>query len=160
MTTPRNRAIYFAKQAFALMQMRGLSAGLIRLETEDGARWSFTHDESGFVVILKHAANHAHGGAVDAARTKTANAKPAPAEEPAPAAVLRNGAEVLARVALAERPGNLSAELVLCRLPDNDATPFVTWQRNTADGGLYWGHYFTEESEAREDFKARARGRT
>jgi hypothetical protein len=86
----------------------------------------------------------------------------AKAEErkPAPAAVLRNGAEVLARVALAERPGNLSAELVLCRLPDNDATPFVTWQRNTADGGLYWGHYFAEESEAREDFKARAHGRT
>lgn len=73
MTTPRNRAIYFAKQAFALMQMRGLSAGLIRLDTEDGARWSFTHDESGFVVILKHAADHAHGGAVDAARTREAN---------------------------------------------------------------------------------------
>lgn len=99
MTTPRNRAIYFAKQAFALMQMRGLSAGLIRLDTEDGARWSFTHDESGFVVILKHAADHAHGGAVDAARTRDANIArvkeemraarlaAAPAEEPAPAAV-------------------------------------------------------------------------
>lgn len=76
MTTPRNRAIYKAKQAFALMQMRGLSAGLIRLDTEDGARWSFTHDESGFVVILKHAADYRElWGAVDAARTKAANAK-------------------------------------------------------------------------------------
>lgn len=37
MTTPRNRAIYFAKQAFALMQMRGLSAGLIRLDTDGTA---------------------------------------------------------------------------------------------------------------------------
>lgn len=96
MTTPRDRAIYFAKQAFALMQMRGLSAGLIRLDTEDGARWSFTHDESGYIVILKHAANHAHGGAVDAKRTQLANIErmlsasrarreaAAKAEEPAP----------------------------------------------------------------------------
>lgn len=138
MTTPRNRAIYFAKQAFALMQMRGLSAGLIRLDTEDGARWSFTHDESGFVVILKHAADHAHGGAVDAARTKAANAKPAPAapaEEPAPvdpAAGLDMGVELItearpvriaggiAESGMAEEPKPAPAVITI------DATP--TWR--------------------------------
>lgn len=75
MTTPRNRAIYFAKQAFAHMSLNGRDSGLIRLDTEDGARWSFTHAESGFVVILKHAADYRErGGAVDAARTRDANA--------------------------------------------------------------------------------------
>lgn len=76
MTTPRNRAIYKAKQDFAIMRTHGRPGGLIRLDTEDGARWSFTDPDSGFVVILKHAADYRElGGAVDAARTKAANAK-------------------------------------------------------------------------------------
>lgn len=56
MTTPRSRAIYKAKQDFATMRTHGRPGGLIRLDTEDGARWSYTDSESGFVVILKHAA--------------------------------------------------------------------------------------------------------
>lgn len=134
MTTPRNRAIYFAKQAFALMQMRGLSAGLIRLDTEDGARWSFTHDESGFVVILKHAADHARGGAVDAARTKAANAKTAaPAEEPAPvdpAAGLDMGVELITearpvRIAGGIAESGMAEEPAPAAVRYIDATP--TW---------------------------------
>lgn len=74
MTTPRNRAIYKAKQDFAIMRTHGRPGGLIRLDTEDGARWSYTDSESGFVVILKHAADYRElGGAVDAARTRDAN---------------------------------------------------------------------------------------
>ena len=97
MTTPRNRAIYKAKQDFAIMRTHGRPGGLIRLDTEDGARWSYTDSESGFVVILKHAADYRElGGAVDAARTRDANVArvkeemraarlaAAPAEEPAP----------------------------------------------------------------------------
>ena len=98
MTTPRNRAIYKAKQDFATMRTHGRPGGLIRLDTEDGARWSYTDSESGFVVILKHAADYRElGGTVDAARTRDANVArikeetrapglaAAPAEEPKPA---------------------------------------------------------------------------
>lgn len=111
MTTPRNRAIYKAKQDFATMRTHGRPGGLIRLDTEDGARWSYTDSESGFVVILKHAADYRElGGAVDAARTRDANVArvkeemraarlaAAPAEEPAPvdpAAGLDMGVELI-----------------------------------------------------------------
>ena len=75
MTTGRDTAIYFAKQAFAHKHMTGNSRSLIRYETADGARWSYTHESTGFVIVLKHAADYReHGGAVDARRTKQATA--------------------------------------------------------------------------------------
>lgn len=71
--TIRSTAIYNAKAAFAFMQMRGVRRDLVRFHTLNGARYSFTDPASGFQVILKHAADYAMGGAVDAALTKQAN---------------------------------------------------------------------------------------
>lgn len=98
MTTPRNRAIYRAKQAFALMWTNGRPGGLIRFHTDDGVRWFFRDSESGYIVILKHATDYRdRGGAVDATRTRDTNMArvreekraarlvAAPAEEPKPA---------------------------------------------------------------------------
>lgn len=70
-------------------------------------------------------------------------------------ATLRNGAKVIKQRPLPFKPGNLTAEIVCCYLPDNHATPFVTWQRNIEDGSTYWGHYFKTESEALADFSKR-----
>ncbi len=34
--------------------------------------------------------------------------------------------------------------------------PWVTWKIDSLHGGYYWGHYFGDESKAREDFKTRS----
>jgi hypothetical protein len=70
---------------------------------------------------------------------------------------LPNGAELIAHRPLPQRPGTVSACIVLCYLPDNDVTPFATWQMNTADRSTYWGHYFEELAEAESDYVHRAR---
>ena len=49
------------------------------------------------------------------------------------------------------------AEIILCKLPDNPVTPYCTWQRNTRDGGRYWGHYFKTLLEAAQDFETRGK---
>jgi len=54
-------------------------------------------------------------------------------------------------------PATQEAEIILCELVDNPHTPFVTWQRNTADGGRYWGHYFKTIAEAAKDFETRGK---
>lgn len=62
---------------------------------------------------------------------------------------------------LPDREGRQPCEIILCELPGNTLTPFVTWQRNDpargGDGGRYWGHYFAdyEEAKARKDFETR-----
>lgn len=65
---------------------------------------------------------------------------------------------ILERRPLPSRVGLLEAEIVLVHLPDNPATPYVTWQRNVADGSTYWGHYFYNLDEAEADFADRGRG--
>jgi hypothetical protein len=69
-------------------------------------------------------------------------------------AVTASGGEVKLRRALKDRPGRMEAEIVLCYLPHNPVTPYVTWQSNVADGSTYWGHYYRddESDEAVEDF--------
>jgi len=57
--------------------------------------------------------------------------------------------------ALPHRDGYLDAEIILAHLSENEATPFVTWQRNVKDGSTYWGHYFTDLREALDDFESR-----
>lgn len=111
MTTPRNRAIYKAKQDFAIMRTHGRPGGLIRLDTEDGARWSYTDSESGFVVILKHAADYRElGGAVDAARTRDANVARVKEEMRAARLAERREADTAAREeAYSDMPGKDSA---------------------------------------------------
>jgi hypothetical protein len=63
--------------------------------------------------------------------------------------------EVKMRRTLPPRGGLVPAEIVLCHLPDNTLTPFVTWQRNTQEfESTYWGHYFgaNEADAAVTDF--------
>lgn len=70
--------------------------------------------------------------------------------------VLANGAHVIARRPLPDKgPGTMAAEIVVCFLPDNPATPFATWQRNTRDGGTYWGHYESDLPAAWADYQER-----
>ena len=48
--------------------------------------------------------------------------------------------------------------IVLCNLPENTVTPWVTWIATTANGDdVHCGHYFYENEEARAhaDFDAR-----
>lgn len=63
------------------------------------------------------------------------------------------------RRALHAFKGLMDAEIVLVHMPDNEVTPFATWQRNLQDGGTYWGHYFgpDEGDEAVKDFMTRGR---
>lgn len=92
---------------------------------------------------------------------KTANVEPDIASAVIGAAALPatrtlpNGGVVLDARDLPEKPGNMAAEILLCSLPDNRATPWATWQSNKADSGLYWGHYFDNEADARADFESR-----
>jgi hypothetical protein len=66
-----------------------------------------------------------------------------------------SGGEIKMRRTLRHRTGLVPAEIVLCHLPHNTVTPFVTWQRNTDYGSTYWGHYFRDVDEAFEDFNKR-----
>lgn len=45
--------------------------------------------------------------------------------------------------------------VVVCRLPHNELTPYVTWAVGR-DGDAYWGHYFKTFDEAIEDWRNRA----
>ena len=72
--------------------------------------------------------------------------------------VTETGGEIKMRRALADREGAVPAEIVLAYLPHNEITPFVTWQRNTAEfKSTYWGHYFKagELDAAIADFEKR-----
>lgn len=70
------------------------------------------------------------------------------------------GGEIKMRRPLRDRGGMVAAEIVLCHLPHNDVTPYVTWQVNTDQfRSSYWGHYFrADEAEAAfDDFQKRGR---
>ena len=68
-----------------------------------------------------------------------------------------SGGEIKMRRTLRGRAGAVPAEIVLCYLPHNKVTPYVTWQRNTDYGSTYWGHYFqaNEADAALVDFLQR-----
>jgi hypothetical protein len=71
-----------------------------------------------------------------------------------------SGGEIKMRRTLMPSAGAVPAEIVLCYLPHNPVTPFVTWQRNTDEFvSTYWGHYFqsSETDEAIADFLKRGR---
>lgn len=54
-----------------------------------------------------------------------------------------SGGEIKLRRPLRDRNGQVPCEIVLCHLPHNKITPWVTWQRNTDEfRSTYWGHYF------------------
>ncbi len=43
--------------------------------------------------------------------------------------------------------------IVLCHLPDNKITPYVTWV--TDSDGPYWGEYYNTEAAAEKSFATR-----
>jgi hypothetical protein len=47
--------------------------------------------------------------------------------------------------------------VVLCELPDNTVTPYVTWRTESLTEGAerYWGHYHYTYEEAKAEFEAR-----
>lgn len=50
-------------------------------------------------------------------------------------------------------------DIVVCCLPDNRVTPFVTWKYSEPEGcqlSFYWGHYLTSAAEAARSFVGRA----
>lgn len=70
--------------------------------------------------------------------------------------VLDNGGHVKIRRKLLGRLGTVEAEIVLCHLPHNHMTPWVTWQRNVDQfEGCYWGHYFDSPVDAFNDYNDR-----
>ena len=66
--------------------------------------------------------------------------------------------KVIASYRLPHVAGYADAEIVLCRLPDDEHMRWVTWQRNTDGGAPYWGQYHHTEIEARRDFIERCKG--
>lgn len=49
-------------------------------------------------------------------------------------------------------------EVLLCLLPENDVTPFVTWERRIGGNpeATFTGYYFATLPEAYENWQARA----
>ena len=47
--------------------------------------------------------------------------------------------------------------IVLCKLANNESTPYVTWETSTlnSDGVRYRGHYHYDYEEAKQDFLQR-----
>ncbi len=50
--------------------------------------------------------------------------------------------------------GASGGNVVLCRLPHNTQTPYVTW-RIDEEGNCYWGHYAVDLTEAHKDYNER-----
>lgn len=46
------------------------------------------------------------------------------------------------------------SNIVLCHLPYNECTPYVTWEFND-QGDTFGGHYFEDIDAARDDFNNR-----
>ena len=70
--------------------------------------------------------------------------------------VTESGGEIKMRRTLLPKKGLVPCEIVLCYLPHNTITPYVTWQRNTDEfESTYWGHYYRNTDEAVADFFAR-----
>lgn len=67
--------------------------------------------------------------------------------------ITRSGYPIEAIALKDDRPDSLFA-IVLCRLWDNDVTPWVTWGMNER-GDTFWGHYARTRDEAMEDFAKR-----
>ncbi len=69
--------------------------------------------------------------------------------------ILPNGWMMLEEYRIPEQDGWDPCRVVLCWLPENDATPFVTWIQNLKNRGCSWGHYKTTVLEAAKDFEQR-----
>jgi hypothetical protein len=62
---------------------------------------------------------------------------------------------------LDRKPCRHGGEIILCYLPHNKVTPWVTWRYETDENGnsmRFWGHYYYDSEGldvAREFFKSR-----
>jgi len=65
---------------------------------------------------------------------------------------LPNGAVILER---RKSKGACGGYTVLCHLPYNNVTPYVTWRVNENDGSACWGHYARTIDEAIADYRER-----
>lgn len=54
------------------------------------------------------------------------------------------------------RCGRDNASIVLCALPGNTVTPYVTWYMRD-DGERFWGSYCYSLEEAADDYKERCK---
>ncbi len=70
--TIRSNAIYHARAAFSHLQRCGDAIALTEFETPDGPRWRYVDAETGYPVIMRHAAGGGLGGCVDEVRTREA----------------------------------------------------------------------------------------
>ena len=70
---------------------------------------------------------------------------------------LPNGSLMLEEYAIPKQDGWDPCRVVLCWLPDNNGTPFVTWVQNLRNGGCSWGHYHPTLLEAAQDFEERCK---
>lgn len=61
----------------------------------------------------------------------------------------------MTRTILQSRTLRTGVEIILAHLPENAATPFATWTRDSETGETYYGHYFDNEAEAIEDYQTR-----
>lgn len=69
------------------------------------------------------------------------------------------GAEIMA-FSIVQDLEQQSIGYALAYLPDNRATPYVTWKFTGTDlenSGFYFGHYLTDLGEAQRDYASRVR---
>ena len=63
--------------------------------------------------------------------------------------------EIVATGPYKYEPNDPNVDVVLCKLPGNPVTPYVTWVRTKRDGETYWGHYHKDIVAAAKDFAER-----
>ncbi len=54
-----------------------------------------------------------------------------------------------------KRPATVPMSVVLRDFGEGNHHRYVTHCRNDNDGSYFWGHYFSDETRAREDFTKR-----
>ena len=69
--------------------------------------------------------------------------------------ILPNGSILLEEYAISKRDGWDPCRVVLCWLPYDKASPFVTWVQNLKNGGCSWGHYHETALKAAQEFEFR-----
>jgi hypothetical protein len=70
---------------------------------------------------------------------------------------LPNGAILLLARPYSMHPGDWYLSVIFAQLPNNDVTPYVTWECNVSfeEPHYFAGHYFKSKEEAFEDWKKR-----
>ena len=64
-------------------------------------------------------------------------------------------AKTLKKKPYSKNPQGAFLKIVLCFLPENEFTPYVTWVLNERTQELFWGHYHESRIQAEADFDKR-----